>query len=278
MYPDLKGKVAVVTGAGRPKGIGRATARRLVEEGARVVIADLGSDSELVSQDVVGVSPDLGAVAEEFGSSDGEVLAVPTDVSDPADVKALMRQAVDRFSRIDIVVCCAATSADGDLAPDDISAELFNRVLGVNLTGTFLCAQAGAQHMVEEGEGGKIITIGSRASRRGNPNLIAYSASKFGVLGLTQALALAYAPHDIRVNCVCPGSVATDMADADFGRHALRVNRSADELRAEAIAASPLGRLTKPEDLANAIVWLASSESDHVTGQSVDVNGGTWLT
>ena len=278
MYSDLESKVAVITGAGRPRSIGRATARRLAEEGVRLVLADLAADDEHTLNDVVGVSPELSRVSEELSATGAEVLAVPTDVAAANQVDALMRQTVDRFGHIDVVVCCAAILADCDIALPDLSDDIFNRVLQVNMTGTYLCVRAAATYMIERGQGGKIITIGSRASRRGNPSLIAYSASKFGVLGLTQSLALALAPHGIRVNCICPGSVDTDMAAAEDQRHAARQGRSAEQIRADAVAAAPLGRLTRPEDVANAITWLASSQSDHVTGQSLDVNGGTWLT
>ena len=131
--------------------------------------------------------------------------------------------------------------------------------------------------MIENANKGAIVTIGSRASRRGNPNIIAYSASKFGVLGMSQSLALALAPHGIRVNCVCPGSVDTDMADAEIEIAHKKTGINEDKLKQMAIDSVPLGRLTSPEDLANTIVWLASSQSNHLTGQAINVNGGSWL-
>lgn len=276
MY-DLVGKVAVVTGVGRPRGIGRATALRLAREGARLVLADLGSAMEQTKRDVTGVAPDLARVAAEVETAGAEVLAVPTDISVPAEVDQLLQQAVDHFGRIDIMVCNAAILPDRDIDLMALSAATFSRVLAVNLTGTFLCAQSAARHMMRQGHGGNIITIGSRAARRGSSNLIAYSSSKFGVIGLTQSLALALAPYGIRVNCVCPGAVDTDMATVGHEQLAAQLSTSLDEAKTQAAQEIPLGRLTTPEDLAKAIVWFASSESDHLTGQALNVNGGSLM-
>jgi NAD(P)-dependent dehydrogenase (short-subunit alcohol dehydrogenase family) len=276
MY-DLAGKVAVVTGAGRPLGIGRATALRLAREGARLVIADLGRTTPQVQTDVIGVSPDLARVAAEVKEAGGEVLALAADVSHKTDVEALVQRAMDHFGQVDIMVCNAAILADRNARPTELSEAIFERVLAVNLKGTFLCAQAVARHMIARRQGGKIITVGSRASRRGMANLIAYSASKFGVIGLTQSLALALAPYGIRVNCVCPGAVDTDMSTLNHEERAQQLRVSFEEAKAHAAREIPLGRLTTAADVAKAIVWLASSETDHITGQALNVNGGSLM-
>ncbi len=276
MY-DLAGKVAVVTGVGRPRGIGRATALRLAREGAKLVLADLGSEMSQIASDIRGVSPDLAQVAAEVEEAGAEVIAVPTDVSQPSDVEWLLQRTVDHFGGVDIMVSNAAILADRNADPLELTEATFARVLAVNLTGTFLCAQAAAKHMVQRGEGGKIITIGSRAARRGMSNLIAYSSSKFGVIGLTQSLALALAPHGIRVNCVCPGAVDTDMSSEGQELRAVSLGTSLDELKSQLAQDIPLGRLTTADDLAKVIVWFASSESDHLTGQALNVNGGSLM-
>ncbi len=276
MY-DLAGKVAVVTGVGRPRGIGRATALRLAREGARVVLADLGQGMSQIDSDIRGVSPDLARVTAEVEEAGAEVLAVPTDVSNPSDVETLLQRTVDHFGRVDIMIGNAAILADRNQDPLEMPEAIFARVLAVNLTGTFLCAQAAAKHMVQQGGGGSIITIGSRAARRGMPNLIAYSSSKFGVIGLTQSLALALASHGIRVNCVCPGAVDTDMASEGQEIQANQIGTPLDDLKAQLGEAIPLGRLTVADDLAKATVWFASSESSHLTGQSLNVNGGSLM-
>ncbi|ETW96145.1 MAG: hypothetical protein ETSY1_27770 [Candidatus Entotheonella factor] len=277
MMYGLEGKVAVVTGVGRPRGIGRATALRLAREGARVVLADLGQGMAQIENDIRGVSPDLARVAAEVEEAGAEVLAVPADVSSPSDVETLLQRTVDHFGRVDIMVSNAAILADRNQNPLELPESIFARVLAVNLTGTFLCAQAAAKHMVQQGEGGSIITIGSRAARRGMPNLIAYSSSKFGVIGLTQSLALALAPHGIRVNCVCPGAVDTDMASEGQEIQAADMGIALDDLKAQLGSEIPLGRLTVADDLAKAIVWFASPESSHLTGQSLNVNGGSLM-
>jgi NAD(P)-dependent dehydrogenase (short-subunit alcohol dehydrogenase family) len=276
MY-DLVAKVAVVTGAGRPLGIGRATALRLAREGARVVIADLGRTTPQAQTDVIGVSPDLEQVAAEVKEVGGEVLALAVDVSLKADVETLVRRTVEHFGQLDIMVCNAAILADRNAKPTELPEAVFDRVLAVNLKGTFLCAQAASQHMIDRGQGGKIVTVGSRASRRGMANLIAYSASKFGVIGLTQSLALALAPYGVRVNCVCPGAVDTDMSTLNHEERAQQLRVPFDEAKSHAAREIPLGRLTTADDVAKAIVWLASSETDHITGQALNVNGGSLM-
>jgi meso-butanediol dehydrogenase / (S,S)-butanediol dehydrogenase / diacetyl reductase len=254
--------VAVITGVGRPLGIGRATALRFAHEGTRLVIADLGRTTLQAKSDVIGIAPDLDRVAAEVQDAGAEVLAVPADVSDKNDVDALVQHAIDHFGQVDIMVCNAAILSDRNAKPTELSEAIFDRVLAVNLKGTFLCAQAAARHMIERGQGGKIITVGSRAARRGMANLIAYSASKFGVIGLTQSFALALAPHAIRVNCVCPGAVDTDMAALNHEERAQQLRVSLEEARAHAAQQIPLSRLTTADDVAKAIVWLASSDGN----------------
>ena len=158
------------------------------------------------------------------------------------------------------MVCNAATEADFGVDVFSLEAELFARIQAVNLTGTFLCAQAAARRMVDAGTRGSIVTIGSRASRRGNPNIIAYSASKFGVLGLSQSLALALAPHGVRVNCVCPGLVETDMV------HESGDGDVADWLRPMYDSV----KLLRPEDIADAV--LALVRDDTQVGEAIDVD------
>ena len=269
---SLKERVVVVTGAGRPHGIGRATALRFAREGAHLVLADLPPEAPQTADDITGPVPDLDAVASEVRQIGAQVLAVATNVRVQEEVVNLLSITMDRFRQVDVMVCNAAILPDRDVPLQELTAAVFQRVIEVNLMGTFFCAQEAAKFMGGGSRGGSIITIGSGASRIGNPDLIAYSASKFGIVGLTQSMALALAPQGIRVNCVCPGAVDTDLST--IWTNAKRLGISVDEARARSAGRIPLGRMTTPDDVANLIAWLASSESGHITGQAINVNGG----
>ena len=272
--PD--GKVVVITGAGRRQGIGRATAHRFAREGARLVLTDLDPEAGPASAEISGAPSNLAAIADEIGKTGAEVLAVAVDVAVEADVDRLIAAAVERFGRIDTMVTNAAIFTS-QIKVVDLPAEVFSRVLSVNLLGTFLTARAAARQMIAQGDGGAIVTVGSRASRRGSVGLSAYVSSKFGVIGLSQSLALELAPEGIRVNCVCPGAVDTDMYAEAIDGLAAREGLDTAGARDKLVKTVPLGRFTTPDDVAAAIYWFATEESGHVTGQSLNVNGGTWL-
>ena len=272
---DLKGKTVIITGVGRPRGIGRASALRFAQEGANLVLADLGADNGRVGE-IDGISPDLEAVAEEVKSVGAHAIAVATDVSIEADVDKLVAAALDRFGRVDAMVANAAIlAAKGD--PLEVSYEAYMRVLSVNLAGVFLSARIAAKQMKRQGSGGSIITVGSRASRRGSADSAAYCSAKFGVIGLTQSLAMALAGDGLRVNCVCPGAVDTEMYVGVTSEVADKEGVDFEAARSKLGSLIPLGRLTNAEDVAKAIVWFATDETSHVTGQSFNVNGGSWM-
>lgn len=272
---DLEGKTVIITGVGRPRGIGRASALRFAQEGAKLVLADLGAGDSHMG-DIDGVSPDLDAVAQEVSAMGGDAIAVATDVSDEAQVEALVAAAVDRFGRVDTMVANAAILA-GKGDPLEVPHEAYMRVLSVNLAGVFLSARVAARQMKKQGGGGSIVTVGSRASRRGSADSAAYCSAKFGVIGLTQSLAMALAGDGIRVNCVCPGAVDTEMYVGVTNELADREGVDFEAARAKLGSLIPLGRLTTAEDIAKAIVWFASDETSHVTGQAFNVNGGSWM-
>ena len=271
----LDGKVIAITGVGRPRGVGRAAALRFAEQGARLVLADLGRGDN-ASGDIEGTSPDLDAVAAEVTDAGGQAIAVATDVSKEADVRNLVAKTVETYGRIDSMVANAAILA-GKGDPIEISLETFMRIQEVNLAGVFLCVRETVRQMLAQGDGGSIVTVGSRASRRGDPNIAAYSASKFGVIGLTQSFAMAYAKDGIRVNCVCPGAVDTEMYVRQTNDFAAREGVDVDTARRKMGDVIPLGRLTTGDDVAKAIVWFAGDETSHVTGQAFNVNGGSWM-
>lgn len=275
MY-DLNGKVALVTGAGGKQGLGRAIALRLAAEGANVVVNDI-FPVRTGAPDWAGL-PDLAREMEGLGV---EALAVVADVSRADQVEAMVQQALDRFGRIDILVNNAGALAGKDRVPVvELEESEWDRILNVNAKGTFLCCRAVARGMIERGQGGKIINISSVAGQKGIARYAAYCSSKFAVRGFTQALALELAPHRINVNAICPGLVETERVD-EMAAALAPVGVSAAEQRRRMLeqteSGTPWGRIGQPSDVAQAAAFLASAESDYMTGLSVTVAGGSYM-
>jgi len=270
----LEGKVALVTGAGGEHGIGRAIAVRLAQEGADVIVNDVVSKP--------GGRPDwdgLPQVACEIEDLGKQALGILADVSDADQVTAMVRQGLERFGHIDILVNNAGAPAGRDRVPVvDLAPKEWDLIQSVNVKGTYLCCQAVARAMIERGQGGKIINISSTAGKRGVARYAAYCASKFAVRGFTQALALELAPHRINVNAICPGLTETERV-ADLGAALTPEGASAQEYTEQmvkrTIEANPLGRLAQPADIAQMAAFLASSESDYLTGLALTVAGGS---
>lgn len=247
------GRVAIVTGGA--SGIGRATAERLAAEGAAVLVADLDEDAGT-------------KVADEIDATGGTARFHRADVTDHAQVDAMVAAALDEFGRLDFAVNSAGTAGTYAALPDQTLAE-WNRVLAVNLTSTFLCLQAEIPAMMRTG-GGAVVNVASAAGLMGFAHLPAYVASKHGVVGLTKSVALEYAKRGVRINVVCPGSVRTPMLAGFVGgdHDALeRMGRTA-----------PVGRLAEPSEIAAAIAWLCSDDASYVTGHALSVDGGVMAT
>ena len=274
MY-GLEGKVALVTGAGGENGIGRGIATRLALEGADVVVNDLTINPY---EDRPGSWGGVTQVVNEVMAMGRKSIAITADVSNSNQVQAMVDQTLEQFGRIDILVNNAGSRPGGDRKPVvDVLEEDFDLVQRVNVKGTFLVSQAVARHMIKRGGGGKIISMSSRAGKTGTATYAAYCASKFAVIGFTQSLALELAEHRIMVNAICPGLVDTERVDY-IAAAAAPEGQSAIEYRADMVrdraANVPLGRLAVAADIAKTAAFLASSESDYLTGQSINVAGG----
>jgi 3-oxoacyl-[acyl-carrier protein] reductase len=243
----LHGKVALVTGGG--SGIGQAVARRFAEEGAAVVVGDISESSAR-------------ATAAEIGKQGGRALGMKVDVTDPRQVDAIVAAARREFGKVNVLATCAGVLEFGTVV--DTELEKWNRVIGVNLTGTFLTAKAAIPAMIEAG-GGAIVTISSSTGAHdAAPGTVAYVASKGGVAMLTKCIALDHAASGIRANAIAPGPTATPM---------LQSVMTPDELTSFG-RAMPIGRLARPEEIAAAAVFLASDEASYVTGAVFAIDGG----
>ncbi|UGU32283.1 SDR family NAD(P)-dependent oxidoreductase [Mycolicibacterium smegmatis] len=255
--PDTPSTV-VVTGAG--SGIGRAIATTLAERGRRVVATDI----------------DIAAADETASSLSGSGHeSARLDVTDPAQASALADDVADRIG-LGAWVSNAGISAMAHFV--DISAEQLDRSLDVNLKGVFFCGQAAARAMIRTGVRGTIVNTASMAAKQGRvPFLADYVASKFGVLGLTQAMAFELAAHGITVNSVCPGFVATPMQTRELEWEAKLSGSTPDGVRQSWIDATPLGRLQTPDDVARAVAFLVSEDARFITGEALSVNGGAYM-
>ena len=242
---DLEGKTAVVTGASR--GLGKAMAIGLAKAGADVVVTDILDTSETVS---------------EIKKLNRESLGLVVDVSNKSDIEAMVKKIRDKFGNIDILVNNAGILRTGDA--EVIDKDDWDKVLQVNLTGQFLCAQAVGREMIKQ-KTGSIINIASIAGLGGYASSVPYSASKAGVILMTKTLAIEWGKHNVRVNAICPGVFATDMTDSY-----LKDKQFKDMIQNKV----PLGRHAKPDELVGTVVYLASKASDYMTGHALVIDGG----
>ena len=277
---NLDGKVALITGAGGMKGIGRATALKLASEGADIVLSDVQRTSDnLPPQEVAANWRSIDSVAEEVEALGRRAHKIWCDLTVSEEIQAMARSAAEHFGHIDILINNARAIIGRDrVSVTDLDEAVWQRFLAINTTAVFLCTKFVGQVMVKQGQGGRIINMASDASKRAKPMTAAYTSSKFAVIGLTQASALDLAPHRITVNAVCPGTVNTDRLNYWEQAQARAQGVAPEEFRAQIVAnsakATPLGRVAEPEDVANLVVFLASDAASFITGQAYNVNGG----
>ena len=257
---DLQGKAAIITGAGR--GIGRAIAKRLAHEGAAVGVTDLDEST-------------AAEVADEIAAGGGQAAAFAVDVTKPDDLASMVHKTVTKFGQVDILVNNAGLGAVATLLDTDV--QTWDALMAVNAKGTLLASQAAARQMIAQGSGGRIINNASGAGKIAPGKDIplgAYAASKHAVVALTKQMALELAEHGILVNCVCAGIVDTAMWDLIDSEVARLRGVPAGSIKAQAVASIPLGRIQRPEDVANFVAFLASEDAAYITGQALNVCGG----
>ncbi|MDK2896310.1 MAG: sorbitol-6-phosphate 2-dehydrogenase [Candidatus Atribacteria bacterium] len=253
----LKDKIAVITGSA--SGIGQGIALRFAQEGSHVACWDLNLQGAEATASRV----------KEFGR---EAMACSVDVTQSSQIEAAAKQVFDRWGQIDILVNSAGIIKANFIT--EIPEEVWDAIITVNLKGTFLCIREIAKYMIERKQG-KIISISSKSGKKGGLWLGAYCASKFGIIGLTQSAAMDLAPFKINVNAICPGNVfSTPMWDLLDKEYSKKLGVPPQEVRKIYREKVPLGRECTVEDVANVAVFLASSYSDYMTGQAINVTGG----
>ena len=244
-------RVAVVTGGG--SGMGTAVCRRLAERGDRVAVLDVNAEA-------------AAQVAKELAADGLAALGVAVDVSDRAAVDAALDEVRSAFGAVEIMITSAGI--EGFVEFLDITPEAWERMMAVNLSGTFHILQAAVPDMIAGGWG-RIVTISSSSAQHGTRRMAHYVASKGGVIGLTKALALDLAPHGITVNTIPPGAIDTPMMRRPLESGAMNLE--------QVLARAPLGRLGTPDDIAAACVFLCSEEAGYITGQQINVNGAWYI-
>ena len=251
---SLRDKVAVVTGAGR--GIGKGIATTLAGAGADVVA-------------VARTQEQIQKTADEARARGRKALAIKADVTDSKQVQAMVEETLKHFGKIDILVNNAGGSSGARISPLEMTEEVWDKCVDLNLKAAFLCTKAVSKVMIDQGRGGRIINISSVAASRGQMMSVAYSAAKAGIINFTLSMSNYLAPHKIRVNCISPGSVISEGTRRPSG---------SDEAEARAEErAIPLMRVGQPEDIAFAVIYFASDAADFVTGVTIEVRGGEYL-
>ncbi|MDA1347759.1 MAG: SDR family NAD(P)-dependent oxidoreductase [Chloroflexi bacterium] len=267
--PEFEGKVAIVTGAGRLRGIGRGAAIAFAKLGADLVVTGTGRNPARYPDDEKAVGwRDIESTAEQVRALGTRALPLVVDVSSEDQVKGMMARTLEEFGRVDFLVNNAAFARGPDRVPVfDLDADILQKVLDVKINGGVFCSREAAKAMIEQGEGGGIVFVSSGAGKHGGANALAYNAACFAQVGMTQSLAQELGPHGINVNCVCPGAVDTSRVD-DIGRGEKWKNMEAQ---------IPIRRAGTDEEVGGVIAYLCTEAASWIHGQSINLNGGTMM-
>jgi NAD(P)-dependent dehydrogenase (short-subunit alcohol dehydrogenase family) len=274
MAKRFEGKVVVVTGSGRHKGLGQGILQRFADEGAACVVSDIGKPQEHMGAEHIGATAEMEEVAAELRARGSKAAAIPCDVRSDAEAQALVARTVETFGRIDVMVNNAGI---GYIMKSlfECSSDEWDAVLDVNLKGAFLCTKYAAQQMIRQGGGGRIINIASQAAKSGFPHMAPYTASKHGMVGLTRSNAVELGKHGITVNAVCPNHVTTGLGAKQNEYFSKLLGFDSVEAYMKNMAArNPMGRPGLPSDTAAACAFLASDDAFYITGEAMNVSGG----
>ncbi len=267
---ELDGQVAIVTGAGRLRGIGRAAAVSLAKLGADVVVTGTGRDPATFPEDEKAIGwKDVEGTAEQVRALSRRALPLTVDVTNSNHVDMMVDRTLKELGRIDILINNSAYAKGRDRVPTvEMEQDVFQKVVDVKVLGTFLCSKAVAKVLIDQKQGGKIVNISSGAGKSGDANTLAYCAACFAQIGMTQTLAKELGPYGINVNCVCPGLVDTSRVD-DIGR---------GKAWGEYSQSVPIRRLGTDEELGDFVAYLCTKAASWIHGQSINVDGGEVMT
>lgn len=287
---NLMGKVALITGAGTKYGIGRAIALRLAKDGADIAVTDIPVTPEFPAakereeQEKQEGWRGLDSLVEEVTAMGRRAFAITADLSDSQQIEEMVTKVLAKFGKIDILVNNAALTGGTvgrDTSVVEFDEAVWRKQIAVNLTAPFLICKLVAKNMIERGEGGKIVNMSSIYGKKGGGTTAGYAASKFGIIGLTQNLAADLGPYKINVNAVCPASILTLAGRGPAFRQAIKAGATREEAIEQAfadrISETPLRRVGTPEEVANLVAFLVSSEADFITGEAININGGAFM-
>lgn len=273
-YPELTNKVAVITGAGRRLGLGEAMAKRLAQEGCKVIITDIGAaQGDHMPSSAIGTHSEMQTIVDEINSAGGTASSYVCNVLEAEQVQAAAQYAVDTYGSLDIWINNAGI---GYLMKPILEMDVseWDAVLNVNLRGAFYGVKFAAEQMVKQGKGGKIINIGSQASKSAFAHASAYTTSKHGMNGLTRVAALELGAHHINVNQICPNHVTTGLGAWQNAHFSAVTGKGHEHYMQEMKERIPLGRPGLQDDIAKACAFLCSEQASYITGETMNVSGG----